>query len=1128
MMRPVTELFNGGLVTARVGAMLNSGELQRADDCFYREKDPAIWRAPGRTALTSTAIGADIRGIRHLSFDGNFTEQILMLGRRTDGTPTWTSGQNPTTPDTHLYSTDFTAITGLAPTEVGGQGRWVGTVTSTAFDANLVIASCTISAGTAVTGSSIFGNVVVGMVVSGTGITAGTRVSAIQDNSNITLDTSATSGTVTLTFTQYPFLATAVGARVIGTSIGSNIYITAVSNQDGTTGHYKTATLSAAPSGGNGVYTPVFTCGTAVGFGNLGTEILDAIQFNARKYFVWDGTTSALRAVEWADRSSVAATQPALSARPVGLKPVIVAPTLALNTGQSTGWNLVKGAGTYWFLITEIYSPNGDIATALKDPVQKLQIVESAYLGVNPATDADTGSQGGAGLPISKAIVTPASDTITITFPAVQNNGEGGYVATHWGIYIYGPSTDLPSLALLRRCSTVAMTTYAAGQTYTLTDSTLTQLQYPTAFAAATGYALPFSHVDHMTGTVDLDYGSVQTGGTHWPVYLDGASRLTTFGFSTAGNYVAKVPIGIQVVVNSRSTSISGLWIKLMATASGRQTGTLVRGVPNIQSGIAFGGPMDLLGVAWTNTDTSTLAVELGIVKQGFNNRLDVYDVYIKIWYTSVNVDFNGPAYRVVTYRDQVGTTVSDPARLLPPVCTTGDFFQGCLVLNDLSQINTLRYSLPDDPEAFPKPYRLTFNTRKRDRITFIRSFNGILFVGLENTVKRVMYLPRETDTDMTSGLAHEDIATDHGVPGPFCATLFDMPGKGVFMAYASTSGMFISNGIWTLPLNVDLDWENTVKIGALSTAVLRNYSRQKLLALYYCPAGATHSRNTRVMYFSYQADKIKGMFQLPAVGPSVVSARSACEAYLNGISYILTGQETDGLVYVEDSGLTVPAGYRVTNTATASTQGDGKATVQDVQIIPIIRTRKIYSAGMDRDVFGDKVYLMFSPYGTNSTLVALCQLTAGSTDVTQASAGFVADYSGYRVKGTGIDPGTIQKAFVNSGDITLSRAANTSGGVTLTFDTGTIGIGIRGSGLGEATKGLSTDYVSTLAGDLVSIVNSNIRRGFELQIEKVPLTFDSNGDTLTWADLGTNMRLHQITYMVSESGYPDTNRNTT
>jgi hypothetical protein len=115
-----------------------------------------------------------------------------------------------------------------------------------------------------------------------------------------------------------------------------------------------------------------------------------------------------------------------------------------------------------------------------------------------------------------------------------------------------------------------------------------------------------------------------------------------------------------------------------------------------------------------------------------------------------------------------------------------------------------------------------------------------------------------------------------------------------------------------------------------------------------------------------------------------------------------------------------------------------------------------------------------------------------------------------------------------DSSTIVVSRAPNTAGAVTLTFDTGTIGIGIRGSGLGEAVKGLSTDYVSTLAGDLVSIVNSNIRRGFELQIEKVPLTFDANGDTLTWADLGINMRLHQITYMVSEQGYPDTNRNTT
>jgi hypothetical protein len=60
----------------------------------------------------------------------------------------------------------------------------------------------------------------------------------------------------------------------------------------------------------------------------------------------------------------------------------------------------------------------------------------------------------------------------------------------------------------------------------------------------------------------------------------------------------------------------------------------------------------------------------------------------------------------------------------------------------------------------------------------------------------------------------------------------------------------------------------------------------------------------------------------------------------------------------------------------------------------------------------------------------------------------------------------------------------------------------------------------------LASYNNTKMRRGFEIQIEKVPLTFDSNGDTLTWADLGVNMRIHTLTYVLSEAGFPDSNRN--
>lgn len=1131
MPHTITELFNGGIVTARVGALLNSGELQRADDCVYREKDPALWRAPGRTALTSTALGTDIRGVGHLSFDGAaYVDQFVMLTRRTDGNPTWSSGPDLSYPAFHLYGADFTAVSGLSPAEIGGQGYWAGTVTATTLEAQIVVTGCTISGGTTVTTAQDITKVAVGSVVSGSGVTAGTRVQTVDSATQLTLDTAASPGTVTLTFTQYPFLTTAVGSRVIGTGIGTNVYITAVSNQDGTTGHYRTATLATAPSGGNGVYNFVLTFGSVFDWQNKGTEILDFIQYGARRYYMWDGVGS-LKCVEWRSRATASDSTlgSTLAVRPVGLKPVEKAPTITVQTAQATGWNPVKGAGKYWLLITEIFSPEANIATALKDPILKTQIVESAYLGVDNSSTADNGSQSGIGLPIGATIVTVASDNILITFPAVTNNGRDGYIATHWGIYIYGPASDLPSLAQLRRCATVPISTMAAGATYTLTDSSLTQLVYPTV-AASTAGRPAFGHDNFMTGAPDGQDAYTKVGGSGKHIPDNAAEKLSSYAFSTTGAYASKPIFGVEIQVCGKcnpsgdTTHSARYWFRLI-TSGGKSTSTMYGEFGGESNHTNFhGGSMDTLGVAWATSDPPLMQIEIGIANRGFKDELDIDSVGIKIYYTTTNVDFNGPAYRVVTYRDQVGLSVSDPARLLPPIPSTGDFFQGSLVLNNRAQENQLRYSLPGDPEAWPKPYEITFNTRKKDKITYIRNMGSILFVGMENTIKRVNYLPRESDTDLGGGLAHEDIATDHGIPGPFCAVKFDMPGMGAMIAYISQVGIFLSNGIWTRPLNLDLNWDSLVKVSALSTSVLKVYPKEKWLAFHYCPAGATHSKNTRVLYFCYQADKIKGDYQMPAVGPSVVSTRSACEAFLNGTPYIFTGHEADGLVYVEDSGITIPTGYRARLTDD-SANGNGKATANvDVQINPLARTRKFYPITLDRDGYGEKVYLLFSPYGSNS-VTASSTTVVNSTALT-SSAAFASVVVGMRVLGAGIDPGTIVLSKSDNSNIVLSRAANASGTGVLTFDTGTVSITIRGSSLGEAVKGLNTDYVSTLAGDLVSVVRASIRRGFELQIEKVPLTFDANGDTLTSADLATNMRLHTITYVVSDSGQPDTNRN--
>ncbi len=1058
MPRTMTEFFSGGVVTSRIGALLEPGELQRADDCIYREKDPALWRAPGRTALNSTALGSPspIKGLSHASFERTRVDQLISYV------------------GTALYRSPITATAGvldsLAFTELGGPALVAGTVSaSTTF--------------TATTG--------------------------------------------------YPFLADVVGANVYGASVPAGTYVTAVSGQDGSTGHYNIVTLSATSTGATSI---TFDFGCTFALENQGDEILDTIQYG-NAYFAWFGR-APMRTLTWRDRRAIggAALSPTMVSRPAGLDAVRTAPTITEVSNADYLWNSALAVGYYWFLITEAFAPGGDLLAAEKDVNLRSEIVEGAYLASQPTASDATGS---VGRPIPVLLTALTGKAIQIVLPAVTNTGTTGRLANNWVIYMYGPTLDnlaTPSLAQFRRVRIAAITQFTAGQTVILTESALApQLKYAgsNAAVAAQSPRPEFTTAANMLGAPNFTYGISKSGTNNDdpPYAVNAIDFLSTYAFDTSGSYATATVVGVEVQITGKASVGYGNTDKAGFIAVVQAAGVNFQAVFNAFGAygtIYIGGPTYNLGMALANL--GTIGVQIEKSGSGAKQTLMIDAVGIKVYFNGATINLNGPAYRVVTYRDQVGFTVSDPVNIPPPDCSTGDFFQGMLVLNDLSDETALRYSLPGKPEAFPKPYVMYLNSSKRhDRVTYIRSIGQVLVVGLENSIERINYLPREVNTDLTDGLAHEAIASDHGIPGPLCATTVDIPGKGIVLAYVSAAGMFITNGIWTTPINLDLDWSATVKLTALSGAVLRVYPKEKLLALYYCPAGATHSRNTRVMYFCYQADKLKGPYGLPAIGPSVVSARSACEAFISGRSYLLTGQETDGKVYWEDNGVTIPSGYQVTLTATSSTQGDGKAgSGVDVKISPFVRTRKFYPVNVDRDGYGEKIYLMFSQYGVN-TVTASSVLTVGSTTITSSAAFGVVGTGvmpGMRVLGTGMDPGVIVLSKSDSSTIVVSRAPNTSGTVTLTFDTGTLGITVRGSALGENPRGLRTDYCSTLIGELVSVVNSNMRRGFELQVEKVPLTFDSNGDTLTWADLGTNMRLHTISYVLLEGGSPDANRN--
>jgi hypothetical protein len=1114
MPETLSELLNGGVVTARHPALLKPGELQRADDCVYREKDPAIWRAPGRNKLNAVALGSvwagaasAVKGLAHMSFERQRTDQLLCY----NGT---------------VFARAFLTATS-APT-IDGIDVQQSCTTSSASLTITVANSAVMQAGWYITGSNIL---------------PGTRIISITDGTHVVVNRlPSSSTTLTLTFnpflemggpaaiagtvasnvftatTGFPFLADIIGSPVYNIGGASSLSVTAVSGQSGSTGHYNAVTLSSLA---NGSYTLLFPQGCVQTITDDGVEALDIAQYGT-SYFVWNGKDPIQR-IDWRPRTLTDGTDldDVLTMRPAGLFPVIDQPTIAQAANAGYSWPATLSAGYYWFLVTEIYDPDNT-----PDGQVGKNEVESAYYGKGRSTQLS-------GEPVAVSIPALTGYGVTVTFPRTVNNGNNGRISTHWGVYMYGPTLDdkaQPSLAAFRRVSKVRITKSDGTQSITLTESRQTQVGYATADGGAISgfgnFGNPSNLYDGAAGFGNGTWAEAGSGGYSAPnaPSTPVGRYIGNFGFSTGAPYSGYTVNGIRLTIRGNADptgsagSKAGYQVQLTAGGASKTSDLILGDFGSKNDHNNFhGGEGDTWGVAWVPADFANGTFRVLVMKSfsGSRQHLRLSGVKIEVFYQSTSINLNGKPFRVVTYRDQIGDTVSEPAYGPVPTSSTGDLFQGSLVVNDMTDETAIRFSLPGEIEAFPKPYVMRFNTTKRkDRVTLVRTLGLRLIIGLENSIQYVNYLPTEADTDFHEGLAHDDLASDHGIPGPLAAVKFDWPARGTMMAYASSAGIFVTDGIATKPLNNDLDWPNTVKLSALSTCVFRVYPAQKWLVLYYCPAGATHNKNTRALVFHYSMDHVKNGDELPCTGPLTVSGRSSVEVAISGTNFLFTGHESDGFIYQEDYGVAQASGYQV---------HDSSGSLANAPIVPFIRLRRMHPAGITHDCHLYKAYLLFSAFGS-AALTASSSTTKDSVTVTSSTA-FGSVVAGMRVSGTGIDAGTIVKSVETTSSLTLSRAANATGaGVTLTFDTGTVAITDRGASIGEAAAGMNVLYGTTTTGDMLVLLLDDARQGLELQIEKVPLTFTTNSDgyrfdTATWADLSVNMRLHQAMILYDDQG---------
>jgi hypothetical protein len=485
--------------------------------------------------------------------------------------------------------------------------------------------------------------------------------------------------------------------------------------------------------------------------------------------------------------------------------------------------------------------------------------------------------------------------------------------------------------------------TFASAETCTLTVNNSQITTINAAFANVTPGMFVFSpnnRLDSGTRVIEATDNSITVN----PVPNEGGTETLTFGNSssidylkalcpdnsasdkyrsgffhsfgladTIGSFSGATITGIKVeIVGNRKSASPGIYaITVFKNGiAGTQGSTFTRyfGDPNSPSRdiMVAGGENELWGTTWQSTDFADTNAKFGIkvTKQhsAFNNEDEINGVVVTVYAGFNSINYDGDPFPALTITDQIGATTAVPANGPPPVPSTGDIFNGILILNDTAEESIIAGSLPDSEEAFPSLYRIPIQSQDKDKVKVIKKLGNVCIIGMENSIKRLNYFPLETDPDFSQGRAYEDIATDHGMVGPRAATLLDLPGRGTVLAYLSHKGLYWTDGITSMPLNTDIDWENLFADSIIDRSVLTVYPKLHLLVLNYAPSGATSK--TKALYLSYNPTHVKQGFQLPATGPVDVRAESAADALVSGVSYLFTGHAYDGKVYLEDSGV--------------------------------------------------------------------------------------------------------------------------------------------------------------------------------------------------------------------------------
>lgn len=656
-------------------------------------------------------------------------------------------------------------------------------------------------------------------------------------------------------------------------------------NSDGASGDFLIAHRD------NKYYTSLFTARTGTISGttidNVGTGThLEACHAD-NKWYLFNGNPDGV-----ANRVLKPGVVNPVSRRH-GLVPVTHTPTSPAVTTAAGSWpteDTFWGEGRFFFLMTEVVNPG------LSDEI------ESAAAGTPGHVDLQKDGNGN------------ISFDVIVTRPTTLSNSDATEIRVYMTKASLNQTWDNSLLARAFRVGTISPpnTNIRLSGNYTFYDPTL-----PATVTVVSGEILDPNNIVAADNAV----GSVVSTAT-----VD----VTNWGFAVP---VGAVVIGVVLWHRYRAVGLGSATINARLRSGAGPTLSTVKNFATEDDDFVLhrqpSGDNDSWGLTLVGADVNSANFGVRLVINGPSaGSTQVDSTQIRVFTSSIPTI--GPAYPIIAIQEG-NVLVVDHAHTPPPVSSTGDIIDGCMVVNNVTNDREFAWSLPAKYDYFPTLYKAGVDTREKDKVMVIRRLGDMGMIFMRHQVIRLNSVPLSVDPEFNPGRMYEIIIPDHGAVSKQGVATFVPPGRPVLAAFVSHNGVYMTDGSddGDRILTDDLAWETTVDVTQLDKAVLTNYPKKHQLRLDYIGFNTAGTENNRYVLIHYHPSHRKADGRFKLTGPNIARASCSCIAKLLAETVLIVGHPTDARLYVEDNGVD-------------DLEGTG--------INMLFETREIYPAGQGLD----------------------------------------------------------------------------------------------------------------------------------------------------------------------------------